>query len=116
MTLVLELPPDVEQALQNKARRRGMALENLALDVLAREAKDENGAGGDNDYQQRMAAWLKQVEATHQRIDEEIASGSMKPVTSDDVTRAIEACRDARQREILAAAGITMGSESADAE
>ncbi len=38
MSLILELPPEVEQGLQAKAAARGMALAAFARDVLTREA------------------------------------------------------------------------------
>ncbi len=44
MTHTLDLPENVERVLERRARRRGVPLETLLLDLAAREAATEESA------------------------------------------------------------------------
>ena len=106
MTLTLELPPATERALEQAARRRGVALEEFALDVLAREAQAAN-ATSDGSWDN----WLRAIDRLHQHIEAEVKAGRMQPVTADDVTRAIHESRAERERKIDEASGIVLPQE-----
>lgn len=44
MTLVLSLPRDVDERLQRDAERKGVAKEDLAVDIIARSVSDSSAS------------------------------------------------------------------------
>jgi len=68
MTLTLELSPEVEQALQAKARRRGLALEAYLLDVAVRDAHDALDAPHVSPQQTPLGQALQQACAAREAL------------------------------------------------
>ena len=78
MSLIIEVAPEIEQRLHDKAARRGLALDVFVQSIIEREAGDTEteGNGNDNDNQalssvaaanaQRAAAWRSWCEAHRQ--------------------------------------------------
>lgn len=57
MTLTLEIAPEIERALEAKARRAGVPVTDYAVRVLAENVAGNGTASGANAAQARLAAW-----------------------------------------------------------
>ena len=85
MTLILELPPDVEQALEATAHSSGRSIVDVAADVLsgyARQQADEQEAQQQANIAARLAAW----ETVGQGVDTRAAAG-LEPLSDADIDR-----------------------------
>jgi hypothetical protein len=78
MTLQLELPPETEAALEAKAQRLGVPIERYAAGVLRRDV-ESNASGG----------FMAMLADSAPRI----AAGTLRPLTSDDISQAIADAR-----------------------
>lgn len=87
-TLQLELPPALERALEADAQRAGLAPSALAIQVLAQKY----GEFTDPDWQ-RVFALLDEV-------GPQVESGTLQPISADDVTDWIEAGRQSRTERL----------------
>ena len=56
MTLILELEPEVENALAQQAARHGVPVERYAAAVLGRQAQRENGDDSQSEREKHRAA------------------------------------------------------------
>jgi hypothetical protein len=77
MTLVLELPPALEQTIEQQARRRGVAPAEYALEVLEHGAGESTGAtqtGRDLEFmREKNRAAIDLLDSWAEAGDEEIA-------------------------------------------
>ncbi len=78
MTLRLELPPETEAALEAKAQRLGVPIERYAAGVLRRDVESNAGGG-----------FMAMLAESAPRI----AAGTLRPITSDDISQAIADAR-----------------------
>jgi len=74
MTLTIELEPEEMQVLASRAARLGVPVERVASDVVQRDVKSD------------FMAQLAQSEAR-------ITAGTLRPLTSDDISQAIADAR-----------------------
>jgi hypothetical protein len=77
MSLILELPAETEAALTAKAARLGVPLERYAVGVLRR------------DVEGRAGTFMELLAESAPRI----AAGTLRPMTSDDISQAIADAR-----------------------
>ena len=65
MTLTLEMAPETQRALEEKAARLGVPVENYALTILRRDLEDEaNRASTRDDFLARAQALDERLETT----------------------------------------------------
>jgi hypothetical protein len=78
MTLTIEVAPETERALEAKAARLGVPVERYAAGVLRRDVEGDGSAG-----------FMAMLADSAPRI----AGGTLRPLTSDDISQAIADAR-----------------------
>ena len=69
MTRTLEIPAELENALQEKARQLGIPMERYAIEVLRHEAQP-NGASAPDEHRQRVYALRGKYKKSGSMVDE----------------------------------------------
>ncbi|MEO6908617.1 MAG: hypothetical protein ABI210_12080 [Abditibacteriaceae bacterium] len=69
MTRTLEIPAELENALQEKARRLGLPVESYVIEVLRHEA-EPNGASAQTEHRQRVQALRGKYKKSGSMVDE----------------------------------------------
>lgn len=87
MTLTIEIEPATQRALEGKAARLGVPVERYAAGVLRRDTQNNDAK---RTATKQGAAFLSLLEKARPII----AAGTLRTVTSGDITRAIDAARD----------------------
>ena len=86
MTLIIDLPPDVERRLMEEADRRGQLAEELALSVLQDHLPDRTSDAG----------WPARIETLIAKAHANVAaSGATQAELEADVRETCEAVRQA---------------------
>lgn len=91
MTLTLEIAPEIERALEVKARRRGLDVASLLVELARREA-----AAPEADNQDKSAAFA----ALTAELAPVIEAGTLVPLGSVGATELLDAVRDERDAEL----------------
>lgn len=88
MTLTIDIEPETQRVLESKAALLGVPVERYIVGVLHRDASDET--------QQKQPAKPTSFLKLLDEAQPIIASGLLKPLSSDDVNSVID---EARNRE-----------------
>ena len=94
MTLTLEIAPEIERALEVKARRRGLDVAALLVELARREAAAPEAASED-----KGAAFA----ALTAELMPVIEAGTIVPLGSVGATELLDAVREERDAELTSA-------------
>lgn len=90
MSLVIEMPPDTETRLREKARRRGLEAEEYVRDLLEREVNNGTQAAApaqpSADIEKRLQAW-RELDALIQERGDPRAEAGLPPLSDEDISR-----------------------------
>lgn len=102
MTLVLNLPQDVDERLQRDAERKGIAKEELAAEIIARSVGESDAPGPVYDFWNPMSFEdLVRVQGVEPILDFEQWRASLPRIEGADelVKHVEESKRERRERE-----------------
>ena len=91
MILTLEIAPEIERALEVKARRRGLDVAALLMELARREAAAPDAANEDN-----SAAFV----ALTAELAPVVEAGTLVPLGSVGATDLLDAVREEREAEL----------------
>ena len=92
MTLILEISPEIERALEVKARRRGLDVAALLVELARREAATPEPDGKEGDFLALTAELMPVIEA-----------GTVASIGTIGPTELLDAVREERGAELTGA-------------
>lgn len=120
MTYVLEFPPAIEQAIQEKAARRGVEVDAFLREVVEREVEtpapdrvlelieEQRAYIAENPLQ----GWIHSVERLHSDVDSAVDAGRQKRLTPEEAVQILHDARTEEDREFDLGMGIVLSDEA----